>query len=90
MNFAKLAMLHRMAGAGPILIYTSNQEDDVKELYNYLQSLCNGSSELKVSKNSILCSNPFLAHHLKEIIRKQTIVPQSDSSLHESDTMILV
>ena len=81
MNFEKLAMLHRMTGAVSILIYASSQEDDVKKLYNYLQSLCNGSCELKLRKNSILCQNPFLAHHLKEVICKQTIVPQSDSSL---------
>ena len=90
MNFGKLAMLHRMAGAGPILIYASNQEDDVKKLYNHLQSLCNGSGEIELRKNSILCRNPFLAHHLKEIIIKQTIVPQSDSSLQEPGTVNLI
>ena len=90
MNFGKLAMLHRMAGAGPILIYASNQEDDVKKLYNHLQSLCNGSGEIELRKNSILCRNPFLAHHLKEIIIKQKIVPQSDSSLQEPGTVNLI
>ena len=90
MNFGKLAMLHRMAGAGPILIYASSQEDDVKKLYNYLQILCNGSGELELRKNSILCTNPFLAHHLKEEICKQTLAPQSDSSLQEPGSVSIL
>ena len=81
MNFGKLAMLHRMAGCIPILLYSSPREEDVKKLFHYLQSLCNGSGDLVSRKDAILCKNPFLAHHLKEIICKQKIVPPSDESL---------
>ena len=87
MNFGKLAMLHRMSGAKPILIYASNSEEDVKKLYHYLQSLCNGSKDLESRQNSILCRNPFLAHHLQEMISKQTIGPQSDPSIPVPGTM---
>lgn len=76
MNFGKLAMLHRLSDCKPISIYDSDSSDDVKKLYDYLQSLCNDSRELTLRKNSILCVNPFLAYHLEEEIRKQTIVPQ--------------
>ena len=76
MNFGKHAMLHRLNGCKPISIYDSDRPDDVKKLYDYLQSLCNDSRELTLRKNSILCVNPFLAYHLEEVIRKQTIVPQ--------------
>ena len=81
MNYAKIAMLHRMYGAKPILIYASPQEEDAKSLYRFLQSLCNGSSELELRENSILCRNPFLALHLQEEIREQKLVPQSDLSI---------
>ena len=76
MNFGKLAMLHRLSDCKPISIYDSDSSDDVKKLYDYLQSLCNDSRELTLRKNSILCVNHFLAYHLEEEIRKQTIVSQ--------------
>ena len=87
MNYAKIAMLHRMGGMKPILIYASPRKEDAKELYRFLQSLCNGSGELELRENAILCRNPFLAMHLQEIIRKQKLVPQSDHSITVSGTV---
>jgi hypothetical protein len=50
-------MLHRMAGCIPILLYSSPREEDVKKLFHYLQSLCNGSGDLLSRKDAILCKN---------------------------------
>ena len=52
MNYAKIAMLHRMGGVKPILIYASPRVEDAKSLYSFLQSLCNGSGELKLRKKA--------------------------------------
>ena len=82
-NYGKLAMLHRLAGNGPIVVYAAEQQENVQKLYGYLQELCNDSRDLKIAGKSILCRNPFLAHHLQEVVRNQTMVPPApgDSAL---------
>ena len=50
MNFGKLAMLHRMAGAGPILIYASNQEDDVKNFTTIYKACVTVPAKLNYEK----------------------------------------
>ena len=89
MNYGKLAMLHRMAGAGPITIYASDCKDDLQTLYNYLQELCSHSEDLKLAEYAIVTRNPFLAHHLKEVIEKQTMVPPS-KNLFRGNSLVII
>ena len=89
MNYEKIAMLYRLAGCRDLVIYGNKQEKFVQQLYVYLQQLCNSSSDLKISGNAIVTTNPFLAYHLQEVVRTQTIVPVSDLSDVSSGTVIL-
>ena len=67
MNYGKLAMLYRLAGGGPIVIYSSHDFVDVHEVYLYLQEICNNSKDLTFTWNSVTTENPFLAHNLQKI-----------------------
>ena len=67
MNYGKLAMLYRLAGGGPICIYSSDDPVDVLEVYRYFQEICNNSKDLTFKPNAVTTENPFLAHNLKEI-----------------------
>ena len=69
-NYGKLAMLYRLAGGGPIVIYSSHDFVDVHEVYLYLQEICNNSKDLTLAKDAVVTGNPFLAHNLKEIAEK--------------------
>lgn len=75
MNYAKLSMLHRISGGSPIAVYASNNQADLQKLYDYLQELCNSSKDLELSGNAIVTNNPFLAYHLQDVVRTQTMVP---------------
>ena len=79
MNFGKLAMLHRLAGGTPITIYTSENQEDLKKLHDYLQELCNDSKDLQCTDHAIVSANPFLAFHLKEVVKNQRLVPSDPS-----------
>lgn len=67
MNYGKLAMLYRLAGGGPILIFSSHDPVDVHEVYLYLQEICNNSKDLTCRTDAVVTENPFLAHNLKAI-----------------------
>ena len=75
MNYAKLSMLHRISGGSPIAVYASNNQADLQKLYHYLQELCNGSKDLELTGNAIVTNNPFLAYHVQDVARTQTMVP---------------
>ena len=70
MNYGKLAMLYRLAGGGPIVIYSSHDFVDVHEVYLYLQEICNNSKDLTLTKDAVVTENPFLAYNLKEIAKE--------------------
>ncbi|MBR2643298.1 MAG: hypothetical protein IKD46_09250 [Lentisphaeria bacterium] len=76
MNYGKLAMLHRLAGGGPITIYQSERPEDLQKIYCYLQELCNDSREVRMTGQRIVTRNPLLAWHLKEVVEYQTVVIQ--------------
>ena len=74
-NYGKLAMLYRLSGGGPLVVYASENQADVQTLFNYLQELCCNSKDLEIVGNAVVTGNPFLAHHLQEVVQTQTFVP---------------
>lgn len=76
MNYGKIAMLHRMAGGGPITIYRNSDTGKVDRLYAYFQEICNQSSGIMRTDSEIMTRNPMLAYHLKEEAEK--FFPQRD------------
>ena len=89
MNYAKLSMLHRISGGSPIAVYASNNQADLQKLYDYLQELCNSSKDLELTGNAIVTNNPFLAHHLENLVRTPNMVPVGDTSCCGNVSMIL-
>ena len=87
-NYGKLAMLYRLAGGGPLAVYASENQADVQKLFNYLQELCCDSKDLEIIGNTIVTGNPFLAHHLQEVVNTQTLVPVN-STFGISGTLII-
>ena len=75
MDYAKYTMPHRIFGGSPIAVNASNNLADLQKLYDYLQELCNSSKDLELSGNAIVTNNPFLAYHLQDVVRTQTMVP---------------
>lgn len=91
MNYGKLAMLYRLSGGGPLVVYASENQADVQTLFNYLQELCCNSKDLEIVGNAVVTGNPFLAHHLQEVVQTQTIVPVNSSfDSHVSGTQIIL
>ena len=88
MNYGKLAMLHRLSGCRPIVVY-AGEEIHVRKLYDYLQELSCHSRDLEWTSGAVVTCNPLLAHHLREVVARQTIVPPSDVSGLSAGTLIL-
>jgi hypothetical protein len=88
MNYGKLAMLHRLSGCRPIVVY-AGEEIHVRKLYDYLQELCCHSRDLEWTAGAVVTGNPLLAYHLREVVARQSIVPPSDESGPGVGTVIL-
>ena len=78
-NYGKSAMLHRLAGSPPLVIYSGTAQNS-RKLYDVFQEWCGNSADIELHDTEIRCKNPMLAWHLQEIVKIQRIVPQGDAS----------
>lgn len=78
-NYGKLAMLHRLAGSPPLVVYSGTARDS-RKLYDVFRQWCNDSADIELLDTEIRCKNPMLAWHLQKVVKTQRIVPPGDAS----------
>lgn len=78
-NYGKLAMLHRLAGSPPLVVYSGTAQNS-RKLYDVFRQWCGDSADVELHDTEIRCKNPMLARHLLEVVKIQRIVPRGDAS----------